>query len=98
MDRRGFGGARHRYVIMAGPMQLGCIKFQEGPIQENGVNGLMQEDLLAIVIDRLQGFQSGNFACEENKNALKAAEQALSWLRHRTADRRTRGVEGISEK
>ena len=98
MDSRGVGGASHRYVTMAGPVQLGCIKFQEGPILESGVNGLAQEDLLAIVIDRLQGFQSGDFACGENGRALEALEMALGWLRQRTADRRTRGVEGINEK
>jgi len=73
---------------------LGKISFQNGPIQENGTNGIQNEDLIAICIDRLQGFQSGKFACRENANALTKLEEAMMWLRKRTADREARGVEG----
>lgn len=73
---------------------LGSINFQNGPIKEAGVNGIMQEDLIAICIDRLQGFQSGQYACRENAIALTKLEEALMWLRKRTQDREDRGVEG----
>ncbi|WP_309386062.1 DUF7681 family protein [Cerasicoccus frondis] len=35
------------------------INFQNGPIREAGFNGLSNEALLAVVIDRLRGFQHG---------------------------------------
>ena len=35
---------------------VASICFQNGPIKENGVNGCQNEDLIAVVIDRLQQF------------------------------------------
>jgi hypothetical protein len=95
----GPGGARRTYVIEGASCPEGCtvtgvLGFQDGPIQEAGVNGLHNEDLLAIVIDRLRGFQRGPFACRENELALTKCEQALMFLDARTADRVARGVEG----
>ena len=74
------------------------MNFQNGPIKEAGVNGVMNEDLIAIVIDRMQGFQNGDFKCRENALALTKLEEALMWLRKRTQDREDRGVEGTSQK
>lgn len=104
LDRRGNGGANHLYVIdsMATvgenetPDRFACVTFQNGAIQENGINGCHNEDLIAIVIDRLQGFQSGEFACRENALAITKLEEALMWLNKRTNDRIKRGVEGKS--
>jgi len=76
--------------------EFGHIKFQKGPVKENGVNGCHQEDLIAIVLDRLQCFQAGDFACRENALAITKLEEALHWLNHRTKDRVDRGVEGTS--
>ena len=70
------------------------INFQKGAILEHGINGLTQEVLLAIVIDRLQGFQSGDFSCRENALAITKCQEALMWLQQRTRDRIARGVEG----
>jgi len=72
------------------------ILFQNGPIPKVGVNGVTNEALLAIVADRLRGFQSGPFACRENQQALGFAEAALGWLKLRTEDRIKRGVEGTN--
>lgn len=74
------------------------IRFQNGPIKESGVNGISGEALLAIVIDRLRGFQSGGFACRENAIALTHCEDALMWLQKRTRERAARGVEGTTQK
>lgn len=98
-DEPGAGNACHVYEVTQtgyGETSLTHIEFQNGPIQENGVNGCQNEDLLAIVIDRLQGFQSGNFACRENAIALTKIQEALMWLEKRTSDRKSRGVEGKS--
>jgi len=96
----GEGNANHKYRIVKFINEtvffeeLGIINFQNGPIQESGVNGIMDEDLIKIVIDRMQGFQSGKFACRENALALTKLEEALMWLEKRTSDREARGVEG----
>lgn len=73
---------------------LGVIHFQEGPIKECGVNGVCNEDLLNIVIDRLEHFQNSEFNCRENAIAITKLEEALLWLRKRTMSREQRGVEG----
>ena len=95
------GGASHEYYIsrsdeppdlVAG--EFGHIRFQKGPVAEEGVNGCFMEDLLSIVVDRLEGFQRGSFECEENANALTKVQEALHWLNKRTTDRIERDVEG----
>lgn len=70
------------------------IHFQEGPIKECSVNGCANEDLLIMVVRRLEGFQQSEFACRENALALTHIEEALLWLRKRTMGREARGVEG----
>lgn len=106
VDEPGAGGACHVYTI-SGVYGLeinrqidefGTIKFQSGPIKENGVNGCHQEDLLAIVVDRLESFQAGDFACEENSLALQHIYDALECLHVRTKDRINRCVEGTNQK
>jgi hypothetical protein len=98
-DERGAGNANHIYSVAsveAGEV-LQVVCFQNGPIKESGVNGVMNEDLIAMVIDRLEGFQSSKFACRENALAISCLEWALLWLRERTTDREVRGVEGTNE-
>lgn len=102
MDEPGSGGANHVYAVRlpAGdgintPLsQNTTISFQNGPIAEAGINGLTQEVLIAICVDRLQAFQRGPFACRENALALTKLEEAQHWLHHRTKARMDRGVEG----
>lgn len=118
-DAPGPGGANHRYAITVfpkydawigeevKPVQELEIVFQNGPIQEAGFNGLSNETLAAILIDRMRGFQygrkedgsfdeaqRGKFACRENAVALTHFEEGLMWLQKRTRDRMARGVEG----
>lgn len=93
VDEPGAGGANHEYDIRIGARGF-TMRFQNGAINEAGVNGITQEVLLAIVIDRLRSFQSGPFACKENAEALDHAAQALDWLKSRTKARMARGVEG----
>jgi hypothetical protein len=58
----------------------------------------MNEDLIAMVITRLQHFNQTDFACRENSMAITKLEEALLWLRKRTIGRENRGVEGTHEK
>lgn len=105
-EELGLDNAYHLYKIgrvevvdgyPPGIAEFGFIKFQNGPIKESGVNGCHQEDLLAIVIDRLEGFQSGQFACKENRLALVHVCFALDLLNRRTQERINRGVEGTNQ-
>lgn len=73
---------------------LAKINFQEGAIGVAGVNGVMGEDLIAMVIRRLQEFQATPFNCRENAMAITKLEESLMWLRKRTMDREARNVEG----
>lgn len=98
-DKKKFN-AHHRYSIWttnAAKEHLLTINFQKGPIKENGVNGIHHEDLIAIVIDRLESFQESEYACEANEMAIKYLDETLSVLRQRTDEREERGVEGTSE-
>ncbi len=76
------------------PPVLGEVHFQEGPIKECGINGVMNEDLIAMVITRLEHFQKSQFACRENALAITKLEEALLWLRKRTMGREKKGIEG----
>jgi hypothetical protein len=102
LDEPGQGNACHDYVVnwsvddSHGDRQR--ITFQNGPVQEFGVNGVSNESLLAIVEDRLLGFQSGPFACRENDVALTKLQECMMWLQKRTRDRMARGVEGTNQK
>ncbi len=73
---------------------VGGIDFQEGPIKECGVNGVCNEDLIAMVITRLEHFQKSEYACRENALAITKLEEAMLWLRKRTMGREQRGVDG----
>lgn len=100
IDAPGPGNASHLYQIAGPPgamMGKLTINFQNGPIAEVGINGITQEVLLAIVIDRLRSFQSGAFRCAENQAALMHATEALAQLHSRTAERIKRGVEGYTK-
>lgn len=74
------------------------IRFQNGPINEVGFNGVSNEALLAIVEDRMLGFQAGPYACRDNAVALTKIQEAMMWLQKRTRERMARGVEGTHQK
>ena len=97
LDEPGAGGANHAYRIRLGSDAIE-IRFQNGPIKEAGVNGVTHEALAAILIDRLQSFQAGPFACRENAVALEKFDEALMWLQKRTRDRIARNVEGENKQ
>lgn len=77
--------------------ELSTVHFQEGPIKECGVNGVCNEDLIAMVICRLEHFQKSAYACRDNALAITKLEEALLWLRKRTMGREKRQVEGTHE-
>lgn len=94
LDEPGQGNACHQYAITLPSGASTRIDFQNGPIAEVGVNGLTHEALIAILIDRLEGFQSGPYASSDNAQALHHLMEAQRWLHNRTLARMARGVEG----
>lgn len=125
-DKPGSGGANHTYLIegyqndepamswpggVRRPFVRLEIDFQNGPIQGcEDLNGITNEALLAVLIDRMRGFQGmapvhvtpmsklaadpAPFRSRENACALTHLEEAMMWLQKRTRDRLARGVEG----
>lgn len=130
LDEPGPGGANHRYSIegyqngepadrwpdgVRRPFVAVELRFQNGPTQTHeDLNGITNEALLAVLIDRMRGFQGmppvhvtpisklasnpAPFICRENATALTHLETALMWLQKRTRDRIARGVEGTHQK
>lgn len=98
-DEPGPGGAHHKYGIYIHgdkyPPEV-VLKFQKGPVKEAGVNGITEEALLAIVLDRLRGFQRGPYMCRQNALTITKLEEALHWMMDRAVERQRRGVEGTS--
>lgn len=98
VDSPGDGGACYQYLVTRedADSQMGFLNFHQGLVgddEKNWTNGLTNEVVLAIVADRLKGFQEGPLACKENSVALKKIEEALEVLLNRTRKRIDRQVE-----
>lgn len=77
----GIGGQCNHYEIGYGVSKGGIrLDFETAP----GTPGLTMEVLLAVIIDRLTGFQDGPTACDENAMALTHARSAMRSLHGRT--------------
>jgi len=106
-DDKASGGANSHYQVIDVSKQntapdadtvIAEIQFQNGPIPTAGVNGVTNEVLISIVIDRLESFQDGKLANRYNNAALHSLHSALASLKQRTVDRMERGVEGKMEQ
>jgi hypothetical protein len=95
------GNASHWYNIVSAPglppQVFNQLVFQHGPIKEVGVNGITNEALLVVLIDRFEGFQDSEYACDENELTLVHLRKALEAQQERTRKRIERGVEGTHE-
>lgn len=108
IDGPGPGGANHIYNITIpgwettsgdtgrGPIVIG-LPFQNGAIKEVGTNGVTHEAVLAVLEDRLFGFQSGPYANNLNAAALYHIQAAQRCLKMRTKGRVDAGVEGTMQ-
>ena len=98
IEKQTYNAPHHFEVANAETLEvIETVDFQEGPIKECGVNGVCNEDLLLMVLVRLQSFQNSPYACKENEMAITKLEETLMWLRKRTLDREKRGIEGTSK-
>lgn len=93
------GGACHTYGIQyGGPTEVCRIQFQHGARGlPTSTAGVFDDDLLAIVEDRMAAFQAGPFACAENADALRAVQAARAALGVRVARRVAQGVLGANK-
>lgn len=94
------GNASHVYGIQYGrPKDVCRIQFQHGARGlADSTPGVFDDDLLAIVQDRMEGFQLGTFACAENAEVLHHLRAARELLGQRVARRIAQGVLGVNEK
>lgn len=79
-------------VINVRGERIGKILFQEGMIGSEGLNGLTNESVISIVLDRLQAQNKGDFKSIHNDKAIECLQASLAALQARVADREKRGV------
>lgn len=92
-------GAAHAYSAMIGETIVATVQFQQGPRNvEGSIPGMTEAALLAILIDRLRGFQAGPYSCRENAIQLTKLEEVLHWTKARADARAKRGVLGHNIK
>lgn len=72
------------------------LHFQDGPIKEHGINGTTNEEVIELLIERINSLNQPPFNCRENSLAITKLEEALLWLKRRTEKRIERGVEGTA--
>ena len=98
-DERTVGNASHCYVGILGGVPCFTVQFQHGPRNEPGSTpGCLDAALLAILIDRYEGFQSGPFASPEGSTCLMHLRCALQDMKDRADARAARGVLGKNVK
>ena len=68
------------------------VKFQEGLPPEVGINGARVEDLLDLVTEKLEQYQSTPLACGENEEAINALHIAKDAMIRRRQRRMNQGV------
>lgn len=92
-------GAPHEYIVkdVHTGQELAHVNFQNGPTKEVALNGIFNEDLIYMVLDRLKKFQNTKYDCEENAEAIKKLEEALMWLRYRSYRRKKENTFGTSK-
>lgn len=84
------GSASHHYRVYDAETgaEFARIQFQHGPPRAaDSEAGILDGVLLAVLLDRFHGFQSGVHAAAENESVLRLLEEALGQIKAR-ADRR----------
>ncbi|HWD37462.1 MAG TPA: hypothetical protein VG944_01320 [Fimbriimonas sp.] len=68
------------------------VVFQSGFPKDVGINGCRVEDVVQLVIDRLEEYQQGPLECEENSQALQGLYFAVQAMEDRRRRREEQGV------
>lgn len=70
------------------------IKWQVGTCKGQSLNGARIEGVIRAAMFRLEDYQRGPTACEQNRLAIGHLQEAIHLLQQRTAERYRRGVIG----
>ena len=84
----GPGGSPLEYDITSTDGKIAYSLVFQSQDPKLGINGITNEVLLAILADRLRGFQIGPYACLENQTALEYILRA-----HEVLDDRHKRIE-----
>ncbi len=68
------------------------VVFQSGLPKDSGVNGCRVEDVIRVALDKLDSFQNGLLACDENEEAIRYLKLAKQSLLQRIQRRQEQGV------
>ncbi len=88
-EEAGPSGSPVAYVVSTAGKTLTTLQFQRGGSKEQGVNGLTNEALLAVLIDRI-GSISDTHAGNDTDEVLRLLESAELWMQKRSIERRAR--------
>ncbi len=72
------------------------LRWQNGPVDEVGKNGVQADEVLGVVLDYLTEVNVEPYESKWTTAAIVAVDNARSHLRRRTEEREARGVEGTS--
>jgi len=73
------------------------VRLQNGPIKEDGANGMQITDLLNIICETYRELNA-SFPCRENSITITKIEEAIHWQDARTKNREKRSVEGYNKE
>lgn len=68
------------------------VIFQNGFPKEVGINGCRVENVIDVALERLERYQTGPLACEENAAAIRHLQKAREDLELRMRRRQEQGV------
>lgn len=95
LDEPGSDGSSHAYGIAsqeflgagATPAVMMTIQFQNGSVQQFGMNGVTDLAVLAVLEDRLDDLQNGPNASVTNAQALEHLREAMLLLSEPSTER-----------
>ena len=87
----------NNFVYVRNDVNSIAFTIQNGPVEENGVNGCQVDTMIEASLAIIKGL-NGNFPCKENGKAIEKLTEALFWMEERKRDRVKRGVEGFNKK
>ncbi|MGE3463896.1 MAG: hypothetical protein AB7I04_18460 [Pseudomonadales bacterium] len=85
---------RAEHALELAPNGWGFIQFQRGNPETVGRNGVFTTELLGLLRGRIERFQEGPMACEENATALELFDDLIDVFENRVATRKAQGVYG----